>query len=483
MVLLVGTVSAIQFEGEIPTNIGDSWFDRLKSSINYFFHKQEMFTVYGRELSCSIYPDRTFNFVKDEKYYFSEETRCGDDDFFVNYYRGERGFDQYLKEIYYYQSENSAYITDGDGQGSIYAMPYVTCDAGMYWDEKCYIEVYCCVDGVCTKDSECRSDENCNKATASISNLFPYFGVCEQKEVTYHETKYYQCVNGQETYLGVAKKGDLNWCPDKDENNYILPSGGSSGVCYESENKPIECTTPQKTCWRIQNDICDIIDIFTTSCEDSGYYSSKSVCETNLLTGCPSHQTEYQCNNDPNCEWEEGETWGVHGKCVVKVSVDENGVGIGKAKTITWNEFYSMEDKKVLGSTCTSSFECSAKKDYDVSCLIDDNTKERIFDANIQQCEDKSPGGLVGLIPDIFTQILVGKSFCEFDQGIEVWFSNIFGKKKVGLCIAESTTWYGGLWETALKTVGGMGLPAQYVMIITIMILITLIGMMVRMIQ
>jgi len=283
--LLVGTIGFMnaQEEQEIPTDVGDTWLDRIISSINYFFHKQDMFTIYGRELSCSIYPDRVVNFVKDEKYYFSTENICGSDDFFVNYFRGEGGYDQYLKEIYYRQDTNSAYVTDGDGQGNIYLNSYVVCDAGAYWDNKCYVEIYCCDEGVCERDSDCDSDEECDKQTSAISDIFPSFGVCEQEEVTYHETKVYECSDGSKDYIGEVSRGDINWCPDPDENNYILVEvGGTSGVCYEEENAPMHCTTPPKTCWRIQDNQCNSISIYTTSCENSGYYSSKSDCEVDV---------------------------------------------------------------------------------------------------------------------------------------------------------------------------------------------------------
>ena len=283
--LLVGTIGFVnaQEEQEIPTEVGDSWLDRIISNIQSFFHKQDMFTIYGRELSCSIYPDRTVNFVKDEKYYFSTENICGSDDFFVNYFRGEGGHDQYIREIYWKQDPRGAYITDGDGQGSLYLGGYVKCDAGAYWNNKCYAEIYCCDKGVCIRDSDCESDEECDKTTSSISDIFPSFGVCEQEEVSYHTTKVYSCSNGQKTLIDTASKGDINWCPDPDENNYILlDTGGSSGVCYEEGNEPMACTTPKKTCWRIQDNQCDSLSIYTTSCENRGYYSSKAVCEQGL---------------------------------------------------------------------------------------------------------------------------------------------------------------------------------------------------------
>ena len=374
--LLVGTIGFMnaQEEQEIPTEVGDTWLDRIISNIQSFFHKQDMFTIYGRELSCSITPDMVHNFVKDQKYYFSEESTSKD--FFVNFYRGERGRDQYLKEIYYYQDQNSAYVTDGDGQGNIYASPYITCDAGMYWDEKCYIEVYTCDKGVCVSDSDCESDEECNKQTSAISDIFPFFGVCEQEEVTYHETKVYECSGGSKDYIGEVSRGDINWCPDPDDNNYILPSGGTSGVCYESENEPMECKTPPKTCWRIQDNQCGSISIYTTSCENSGYYSSKAVCEDNIgiTRNCWIYDDSSGECKGPYLQFttkscEEIGKFSTEQVCKDEYGLDGNGNGNGngvEVKSFNISELIDLSSSSLKDALCETVEHCPS----DSSCKI-----------------------------------------------------------------------------------------------------------------
>ncbi len=237
ILFLVGTISA----AEIPTTQGDGFIQRIISSIRYVLHQTEMFTVYGREMECSIYPDTTVNLVNTllhagrDRYYFDKENSCGDS-FFVNYYRGEPGNDQYLKEIYY--KDGNAYVTDGDGKGSFYSPAYVECDASAYWDKKCYVEVYCCSQGACQSNNECGYNEECGDG--HITNLFSNLGVCMSTEMPTHTTKVYECFNDGSVsdILDEVSSDSINWCSNSDKDNYLLPSGGSSGVCYTPQNQP-----------------------------------------------------------------------------------------------------------------------------------------------------------------------------------------------------------------------------------------------------
>lgn len=62
-------------------------------------------------------------------------------------------------------------------------------------------------------------------------------------------TEVYRCDNGTKTFIKEVSKGDINFCFDEEENNYLLPSGGASGVCYTIENEPAECNTQRRTCY------------------------------------------------------------------------------------------------------------------------------------------------------------------------------------------------------------------------------------------
>jgi len=243
VIMLVGIIAA----EEIPTNIGEGLVDRIVSYFRFIFHQSGKFTMYGVEMKCSsepntkVYLTSAFLSFQPNQYFFASEKTCGDKSFFVNYFRGQPGHDQYIKEIYYYKGK--AYITDGDGKGGIYTSPSIKCDAGAYWDNKCYVEIYCCPYGACQADSECSSGESCKDA--SITLLFPELKVCQLNEVPTYQTKVYQCLeNGSAIYLKSISYGDktYSFCPEG-KNNYLTIGGTSSGVCYTTASEACKTQT------------------------------------------------------------------------------------------------------------------------------------------------------------------------------------------------------------------------------------------------
>ena len=143
------------------------------------------------------------------------------------------------------------------------------------------------------------------------------------------------------------------------------------------------------------------------------------------------------------------------------------------------------EDFAKKNYQCKQTSECPTKKGYSVSCVEDDTMLERKHDALVDACDEDA--GWLDEIGNVLVKIfpvfpVFSDGICEaVAKGIES-FKALFGSGTKGFCIAESETWYGKLWEGTLKTVGGMGLPEQYVMIITVMFLITLIGIIIRMV-
>ena len=87
-------------------------------------------------------------------------------------------------------------------------------------------------------------------------------------------------------------------------------------------------------------------------------------------------------------------------------------------------------------------------------------------------------GGAGNLLKGILP--FIGETdLCQLQQND---FDDLLEREQIGICIAESATWYGKLWDGALNMVGGFGLPYQYVLIITIMLLIILVGMIIKMV-
>lgn len=166
---------------------------------------------------------------------------------------------------------------------------------------------------------------------------------------------------------------------------------------------------------------------------------------------------------------------------------DDGDDTITPAISMTWTEFYSMDDntftKKAKGLGCNSVTDCPSKEGYTIICDDNEQFSDRLYEVSVASCDDN-----FGIIDELLTIGMLGLgsgSYCEQvvdlwgSQGTAVSFLEWIGLKAEspkGYCIAESNTWYGSLWESTLKAMGGMGLPTQYVMIITIMLLITGVG-------
>lgn len=156
--------------------------------------------------------------------------------------------------------------------------------------------------------------------------------------------------------------------------------------------------------------------------------------------------------------------------------------------TLTWNEFYSTPNDEISffgifadSPLCFENSECPLIEGYDVYCDKSDLIQKRIYEGRKEYCKDKLElGGIIGFAQRI-SQFISGVDFCEVTISGYSGVENLFNSKP-GMCIAKSTTWYGKLWDSALKMVGGMGLPAQYVSLITIMFILTLIGIIIKVI-
>ena len=183
--------------------------------------------------------------------------------------------------------------------------------------------------------------------------------------------------------------------------------------------------------------------------------------------------------------WPEGKDVTVETKIITISGTGVVNGEVGLSKTLTWGEYYSISDEKLAGGIfkgknyiCSSNSDCTLKNDYDVYCNLDEDVQERIYDGVQDKCEDFLEGsGLIGGLVSKTLKILFNP--CKVAASHFGFFTSVFGVE-TGVCIAESTTWYGKIWDKTLQTVGGMGLPAQYVLIITIMLLITLIGIIIK---
>lgn len=155
----------------------------------------------------------------------------------------------------------------------------------------------------------------------------------------------------------------------------------------------------------------------------------------------------------------------IGGTCSGIINGTTFGTG-GTQKTLTLTEYYSISDDKLITgkSTCQSTSQCSLKTDYNVSCDLSQQAQDRVtngFDSICSQQTSLFSGGIIGIIGNLVPKILIGKDFCTLYADIRTGITNIFGV--TGVCLAHSTSFWGGLWETVLVSVAAIGIPGQWV--------------------
>jgi len=271
--------------------------------------------------------------------------------------------------------------------------------------------------------------------------------------------------------------GDGIWEGDEecDDGNTVSGDGCSSNCRIEliedCNSEGASCDGPSGT--QAGQPCCSGLDCQNFQCVETGTCTSGEIkCG---IVGDPytSGDVLYEC--------EEGtfiSQGRVDGECGYITPSD--------AQSITWTEFYSMSDEDFVRGNyhCKQTSDCPTKEGFNVECVEEEIMIEREHKAIVDAC-DKNAGWL-DEFGTVLTKIfpifpVFSDGICEaVAKGIES-FKELFGEEKKGFCIATSTTWYGKLWESTLKMVGGFGLPAQYVLIITIMLLITIAGMAIRM--
>lgn len=301
-------------------------------------------------------------------------------------------------------------------------------------------------------------------------------------------------------------------CP----NDVQFRSCTDSNNCGTTFDKPLEsrsctsCQTQGQSCTSSSN-CCSGLDCQYFQCVATGDCTSgQTKCEGEISYNCVSGTWNSQGRVDGSCGYEScgvtgdscddnsdccnalvcgGGLFGYGESCRVDENGEngENGNGDGEEgdrETITWGEFYSMSDKQFgkKAEHCQADSECELIEGYDVSCEEDDTFLERTYQVTKNACDDNA--GWLNEILDLMQNIAGGL----FPDDICGWLSenyNDFKDEFTGtkFCVAESTTWYGDLWEDSMKVVGGLGVPTQYVMIITILLIMFSLGFLINFIK
>lgn len=360
MFALTAFVSAAEIDG--TTHPADNFIGRFISDIKYSALNSE-FTAYGRELGCSdtadiirtqknvlgvnkiiilrvteqgIYED-SGTFTKDVL--LTTSTRG-----FVNVFRGspvDGTYPEHPDDSR--QFLNEYWVEAGDTLT-------ITVESRAYWDSEWYYEIYNCLTPPCYDDSDCSSEQYCEKAI--VSQAIPGAGVCKNEVLT-HQTQTYTCADGKKVNDGLVSDGNLRFCPDENDINYIRPGDGSTGVCLNYE--PTICREVQPR-----------------SCEKDKDCSSGEVCFEKVCT-------EGDCTEDSDCGFEE---FCLNAVCTEKEVEPAPGIDEGRINTATTS--------RLVESICTSKINCEEGSDCVIlSKLVEeqDFSNSKSKDLREQFCE------------------------------------------------------------------------------------------------
>ena len=342
------------------------------------------FSIAGQERHCDIYPEKTLYFTTNGQNVMMDID-------VADYCSSGRGL------IDLFTNNWNPFKEYKDS---------VTRYCGFAYDQ-CIAEIYCCDHDECSRDSQCEDWE----------------GPGSECEISYEDDPII----------------------DYDFSSYKYCTSG--------------CTGSDITCWREEGGVCvsrtyDCSYGTYPSCPTTYKYTSKSQCEdsppTNgngeVPTDCNVYQTRNQCNDDSDCEWEEG-TWLVHGKCIEKVG-NGNGDSVrGNQKGINKDDIIKLTYSNLKDSICVETEDCKEGVCLPQDYLINrgylseskaESTLGNYCDEGAISTYLEILGGYIGL-----TEGVCGWIFDDYDQ----WITSY------GYCIADYEDEESGITQF-LKSIG-----------------------------
>lgn len=349
-----------------------------------------------------------------------------------------------------------------------------------------YVEVYCCPESGGADDHETRV-YTCNTATGGWTSR----GTFSSDEYCSYDTS------------GV----DLCWCNDEDENFYVDVNGGvhcrpstyssvTNGVwCPQPEcNTASDCGTPHYTgenyCYNGNVNKNQV----TYTCDDHECNShDNNILQQTCTNGC----TAGACNGGNGSGKANGESCSSNSECLSgycdprgifqgAVCADRGGgennqTPSGNKITLTWMEFFSTSDEDLYGDayyselkspSCNVASDCPSVEGYNVSCKYSQVYAKRYINYVAKMCDKQMTwlNEFTDFVRWLLPLDYEGADICT-EQGEQQAREN----SGIKFCIAESTTTYGKLWDKTLQIVGGFGIPAQWVLISTLGILLLII--------
>lgn len=477
-ILLFVSVSAI----EVESDEGYTWWGSFTHSLD----KYGLFTAEGQSRQCSINADKVINPAPAGTVYTKAQLMayCGSKpSFLVDVYT--TGW-SYLAEYRAESFDTLRINTAGDR----------------------ILEIYCCPYKPCSSSADCSVAPASNYGSTCNTN----YGSCYGTAPT-HTTKVYKCVSGSWVYQYAVSSGSSFFCATSGQNNYM--NSETSGGCYSSPPAGW-CTScvPSSACasntciGQTCSDGCGGNVQGTKTCstqcasqgQSCGYSSSAPTCCSGLMCqnfGCYAPSNECTSGQTQACTIANGQgtktcgstgAWAAclvtscnsgytsqNNECVIPSSSD--------AETLTWSKYYSMSDEDFAEGNyyCNADSQCPTKEGYTIKCLDNEGISKRVYNYYNDKCDET-----LGWWDDIFelalrlgTLNLAKPDFC----GSYADFKDKLSTNNDGVCVAESNSWYGGLWEEGLNVVASVGVPSSYVFLATILILLMLFYLIITMIK
>ena len=226
--LMISLSSGALGESITVTNVpSDDFLGRI---ISWFRYNIKPATIYGVELECSVFANDIETFKKGESITFYKPAGKAA---FINWFRGSPYNGAYSD----HPNVNRQFIAETLLFGGLDST-WWTCDAGAYWNNDCYGEIYFCSSPPCKLDSQCLPGEFCS-FEGEFSREYIGYGTCKTEEELQHTTNVYRCSLGTKTYEGLASYGHVWWCINPNHIQFLTSDGSK---CLPQSQEPLECS-------------------------------------------------------------------------------------------------------------------------------------------------------------------------------------------------------------------------------------------------
>lgn len=256
--------------------------------------------------------------------------------------------------------------------------------------------------------------------------------------------KYY-CISGcSESFYGNANVLNPQWT-DKSSDCY--------GTCYATPeqclaNAPTVRANLKKSCYKFTDSRGVIGYRWVDKCMVGSYYRNDFVNQQ-VENTTMENLNESDCRELDECSYN---------------SIDPKCTDIFSTDSLTWTKYYTISDEDFVNGHyyCKNDKNCAPLDGYAISCNNQTELKKRSYNYFKSKCSD---WGAIGNSFDwIISHVSFGtltpkETICGTYASFENFLTNGWGK--TGVCMADSKSWYGKIWDYFIKMFGKMGVTGQ----------------------